>query len=367
VTVLLAAIRKEVLLLLRDRGALVSLFVLPVAFIAFFGSMFKIGDDDNKHVVAVWIAPDNERAAAAVAALEGSKLFELRPSASAADVRAAVRADSVDFGLVFDAEFEPAAGRPGELVIRESMGMLQRAPLEGALNRIVAQALATPECAVYMRASPLVATTPPGTKSPLEDADGFQVSVTGNVVMFGLFLAVTVALAFVEDRKTGTWRRLLSGPVRPMTLLFAKLVPFYVIGVFQMVFLYAIGILAFGMEIHGSPWGVAAISLAVVYVGVTLGLFVAALGGSAKQIGGGVSVLLLIVAMLGGAMVPREVMPKSIQAFGNITPHAWAIDALHDLVLTPGTKVRDVLPSLLVLLGFGTVFATIGIRRFRFL
>jgi len=40
-----AAIKKDVQLLVRDRGRLLSLFLLPVVFMFVFGMMFRFGPD----------------------------------------------------------------------------------------------------------------------------------------------------------------------------------------------------------------------------------------------------------------------------------------------------------------------------------
>ena len=44
----------------------------------------------------------------------------------------------------------------------------------------------------------------------LAGVTGFQLTVPGNAVLFGFFLALTVGMAFLEERKWGTWRRILG-------------------------------------------------------------------------------------------------------------------------------------------------------------
>ena len=52
----------------------------------------------------------------------------------------------------------------------------------------------------------------------------------------------------------------------------------------------------------------------------------------------------MVLALLGGAMVPIEVFPPVMQTLAHVTPHAWAIDAFHDLLLDGG-GVADILPA----------------------
>ena len=60
-----ASILKEIWLLLRDRGRLISLFALPVAFMVVFGSMFKFGPDKGEpRAIGIWHAADDARGVA---------------------------------------------------------------------------------------------------------------------------------------------------------------------------------------------------------------------------------------------------------------------------------------------------------------
>src|SRR5690606_2681212 len=131
----------------------------------------------------------------------------------------------------------------------------------------------------------------------------FQITVPGNAVLFGFFIALTVAMAFSADRRTGTWRRLLAAPIPRWKVLGATLVPYFVIGLCQLAFLFGVGVLVFGMQIAGSVLALVALSVAVVTCAVSLGLLFAALGGSEKQLGAIGSVVLLVMGVLGGCMV----------------------------------------------------------------
>jgi len=85
-----AAIKKDVWLLLRDRGALISLFLLPIIFIVAFGSMFSFGDDKGKpREVPVWHAPGDSRGEAIRKVLEGSDGARQQHRREADAVRAA--------------------------------------------------------------------------------------------------------------------------------------------------------------------------------------------------------------------------------------------------------------------------------------
>ena len=357
-----AAIRKDVQILLRDRSALTSLFLLPVVFITVFGSMFSGPDGGQRPpLIAVHRQPGDARAATAAAAIAASGLFRIREESSPRDLERLVADETAAAGLVFPRGFDPLSGRPAELVIDLGASPQVRGPIEGALAGLVARSL-------FGTGMPAVleARSPPGLARPLAGVGSFQLFVPGNAVLFGFFLALTVGISFIEERKSGTFRRLLAAPVRRPTLLLAKLVPYYMVGVGQMTFLFGLGGLAFGMQVGGSVVALACLTLAVVFAAVALGLLIASFGGTERQIGAIGSVCLLVMGLLGGGMVPRPIMPETMQAIGLLTPHAWALEGYYDILVREGTTLADVGREIVAVSGFGALFALVGVLRFRF-
>ena len=358
-----ATIKKDLQLLARDRGALVSLFLLPVVFIAVFGAFFSGDGGERRRTVVVWAA-DAPRPAAVATALEQSQLFVIRRVASAEAVRAEVAADRADAGLVLDADFDPAAGRPAELAIDEGLAPMVRLPIQGAVYAIVHRAVFPPPPGADRPV--LVPKTPPGIQRALRDVDAFQLSVPGNAVLFGFFLALTVGLAFAEERRWGTWRRILAAPAPRWRILLAKLVPYLLVGLVQFLFLFGLGVVVFGMRIGGSLLALAVLTFAVVTCAVSLGLVMAAIGGSEKRMGSIGSVSLLIMGLVGGAMVPRAIMPPALKAAGLLVPHGWALDGYFTLLVRDGATLADVAPQIAAILAFAAAFAAFGVWRFRF-
>lgn len=354
-----AAIKKDVWLLLRDRGALISLFLLPIIFILAFGAMFSSSDDKGRpRTIPVWHPPGDARGEKIVATLKSSESFVPVVLASADAVRESVAGEEYPGGLVV-----PDSG-PVELVIDLGQSLQARGPIQGALTGAVMQAMAPVDLSKLPPA--VEAKTPPGIAKPLANISSFQVTVPGNAVLFGFFIALTCAMAFVNERKTGTWRRLLAAPVPRWKALLAGLVPYYVVGVIQLAFVFAIGIVVFGMKVAGSPLALIALALANVACAVALGLLFAAVARTEKQLGGIGSVVLLVMGMLGGCMFPRAFMPAFMKTIGLGVPHGWALDGYYAVLVREGTTIADVLPSIGALLGFGALFAVLGIALFRF-
>ena len=348
-----AAIRKDFLLLMRDRGALLSLFALPIVFMTAFGAMFDF-DRDKPRTIAIWNAPGEQRGVAIAHALTAAEAFVPAPQPSAAAVRDAVADERADAGLAIERDRV-------ELVIDPSLPVQLRGTLEAALQAVVVRALVRPSELPH-----ITVTAPPSVAGPADHATSFQIAVPGNAVLFGFFIALTVAISFAHERRAGTWYRLLAAPVPRWKALAAMLVPYFCVGSCQLAFFFAVGALGFDMQIAGSLAALVVLSLALVYCAVSLGLLFASLGGSERQLGGFGSVALLVMGMLGGCMVPRLVMSPIMQSIGLATPHGWALDGYYDVIVRDGTAIADVAPSLAALLVFGTAFAVAGLALFRF-
>lgn len=365
-----AAIRKECQLLLKDRGGLASMFLLPLAFITCFGFMFR-GSDGSKEpllTLATWTPPGVAKTEMLVESIEAAGIFRLERKDSADAVGASVTSKNAAIGLVLPADYGLGAGKA--VVYVDEAEPRFTSPLVGALQGLLARAAfgggGGADAPPSSLPSLLEVRTPPGMKRARDDVDSFQVSVPGNAVLFIFFLAMTVAISFVEEKKTGAWRRLLAAPVSRPTLLLAKLAPFFLVGLVQMAFFFGVGIVVFGMRVGGSVAGMVAVSCALVFCAVSLGLLVASFGGSEKQVSGFTSIAVLVMALLGGCMFPRLYMPPGMKAIGLFTPHAWALDAYYDLLIRQGTTLADVATPTLVIFGIGAAFATVGCLRFRF-
>lgn len=359
---LVPTVKKELLLLRRDPRALVRLVVLPVAFIALFGMVFKgeHGKAAKAQPLAMWAAPEVRETPRIQAALTASTQFAIVPCGDAAEVTKKVADGTAVAGIVLPADFDPAHGHPGTLVIDSDQSPQITGPLVGSIMG--------PTLRAYEGLGPppaVLTVAPARPEQHAMEASSFQLVVPGNAVLFGFFIALTCALSFAEERRTGTWRRLLASPVPQPTLLIAKLLPYVALGAIQVSLLFLVGAIGFGMKINGSIPALIVLTIGVACCATALGLAIAAFSSTEKQISSLGSVLILIMGLLGGCMLPRVLMPPIIQQIGLAVPHGWALDG-YNMVIVKGGGFRDIFRQLLAVYGFAIAFAYIGIRRFRF-
>jgi len=195
--------------------------------------------------------------------------------------------------------------------------------------------------------------------------DVYQQNVPGYTI-YGIFWIVNLlAVSVLREKREGTFRRLLVAPMSRTIMLIGKWMPYYLINIIQIAIMLGVSSLLFKMSLGHSVGGLIIVSLAAAAAATGLGVLVATLAHTEAQISGLTVLLLLTLSVLGGCFIPRFIMPEWLRTIGQITPHAWALDAYQDL-LVRGYNFWEVLPKVGVLGAFAVIFFGIGVWRFRF-
>jgi ABC-2 type transport system permease protein len=119
----------------------------------------------------------------------------------------------------------------------------------------------------------------------------------------------------------------------------------------QAVYIVVASVLMFRVD-WGDPLATGSILLAFCVVAAAGGLLIGATFRNDSQAAGASIGLGLGMAALGGSMVPLEIFPEGMRTIARVTPHAWANDAMAEIVRRDGT-ITDVLPQLGVLVAMG--------------
>jgi ABC-type Na+ efflux pump permease subunit len=203
----------------------------------------------------------------------------------------------------------------------------------------------------------------------------YQLLVPSYTVMFAFFIVLTVGWLFVSERRQGTMKRLRAAPLTRRQILLGKLMPCFLVSLGQGVLLLLAGKLVFDMHWGPEQWSLAhqfIWLLPVVFTtslaAVGLAMLVAALARTEIQVALYGAVVVLVLALIGGCVLPREMMPEETQQLTLITPQGWALDAYREL-LDPSAHA---IPNLAivrracgVLTGFGAVFLGLAWWRLR--
>lgn len=176
---------------------------------------------------------------------------------------------------------------------------------------------------------------------------------SGMGVMFLLFTVLDGALAFVRERSRGTLARLRAAPVSKASILLGESGAYFLIGLGQLVILFAFGTIVFGIPFYGSKAGLVLVALATCWAVTGFGLAIAALGRTEKQVQGISILVILVMSALGGSWFPLWLMPDFMQAAASFTITKWSVMGF-EAVTWRGLGLDAVLLPAAVLAGIGT-------------
>ena len=390
-----ALIRKEWLLLLRDWHALLLLFLMPAAFILVMSLALQDRFVMHQGVSLSYYLVDEDQSPASqdfIRGLAAAKEFRLaQPVAAPTDLESEVRADRAQFLVRVPKGFGAALGarepRPVEMLagpsVEPAVYELFAARLHAVLGQLYLQrqldAMVAPITGAPAAAPDVAAADKLLHEESLYLAAGGErpSSVQQNVpawLLFAMFfIAVPLSTTWVQERQQGTYARLRSMGLGPGQLLLGKLLPYVGVNLLQVLLMLAVGLwlvpLLGGdrLTLGQAPLALGVMALATSFASVAYALLIANLVSTSEQAMIFTGVANLLMAAVGGIMVPRFVMPPAMQAVSLYSPMAWGLEGFLDVFLRQG-GLRAVAPEALRLAVFGLAClalagARLGVRN----
>lgn len=357
-----AMVRVMALELWRDSGALVMTFLLPPLVFLIFSSVFAgtTGENIQLKLAVADIArtPDSARLTAAL--LKSPEIrAELVAPSTAAEVRRRVKSGVADAGLVI--RTDPAAVGKPFLIVADSSRAVAAPLTQAKVQQILGDAL--PDVALRRTVVQLTPALGGITDEQSENADtaaallrdepepedvGYfdreevkDVKTGGGVIayyagavmiLFALFSAMQGALGLMEERRTGVADRLLAGVAGMGPVVTGKFLFLMGQGLVQALTIFATAQLVYGVAVvqHAALWLPTTLAASACAAGLALGLVsVCRTREQAQMLS---TFVILMLAAIGGSMVPRFLMPAWLQSVGWFTPHAWAIEAYQSIL-----------------------------------
>ncbi len=191
-----------------------------------------------------------------------------------------------------------------------------------------------------------------------EQPTSTQQSVPSWIVFGMFFVIIPMSTIFIGERKQNTLMRMASMNISVPALFAGKVIPYIIINQFQVLLMICAGVFVVpllggdALTIGHSVSGLILVSCSLSIAAIGTSVLIAILAGTVEQattIGG---LLNILFGAIGGVMVPKMYMPQSMQTFSNVSPMSWGLEGFLDIFLR-GYGFADVIPESLALCGFG--------------
>lgn len=184
------------------------------------------------------------------------------------------------------------------------------------------------------------------------------------------FIVVPLSINLVKEKNQGTFVRLRTNPVSYTTVLGGKTLVYLGVCLIQFTLMLLVGIYLFpaiGLPQIDVEGKLPMLYLVAVFSGLAaigLGLLLGTLAKTQEQSAPFGSILVVILAAIGGVWVPVFVMPRLMQLVSKLSPMNWGLEAFYDVFLRNATFVK-ILPEILLLLLFFIFTVLIALIYYR--
>ena len=180
------------------------------------------------------------------------------------------------------------------------------------------------------------------------------------------FIIVPLSINIVKEKGQGTQIRLITNPVPYAVLIAGKTATYLIICMIQFLLMVAVGVFVFPyldlpiFDVSGKLVLLLIVALFSGLAAIGFGILLGTVAKTQEQSApfGATSVVLL--AAIGGVWVPVFAMPKMMQYISHISPMNWGLNAFYDVLLRNG-GILDILPEIIFLSLFFILTITIAI------
>lgn len=389
----LATIRKEILLLLRDTHALAVLFLMPLVFVVIMSLAMPDASKSPSPLLSVALV--NETPSVYSHALSDYLLATpaiawKTDTLSLADWQQQLKDKTLDAIIVLpqqqdDAHFDTTLTR---VYLAPSMNAQSRQLFDGVLKAALGKTrllMFLLELNGAQSAEERIQLQQQAEQTTLKDAlehhyvfnhteqatpNAVQQSVPAWLVFGMFFVLIPLSATIIIELQQGTLRRLHSMNVSASQFLLGKLVPYFIINQLQLVLMLACGrflIPLLGgdtLTINGTFTALLLVSAACSVAALGFAMVISVTVKSTEQataLGGAANIIL---AAIGGIMIPKFIMPPTMQVFANLSPMSWALDGFLAVILY-GNSWLAVLPYVAALLFFAIISFALAVMRFK--
>lgn len=361
-------------MMFKTPAGIVLMFVMPLVFSAIFGGMAG-GDSTNKPLVLV-VADKSELSRQTVQLLKENTQYKWQETTEKKAKEMVKEQDAIAAVLVNkDISMQIKNKLPlFEVVnLRETQEYITlHSYLESAAGTIIQS---------YQFAANIDVEKFPELLSNVNEREGVKVEkeiiqkdgdqkenvslmTIGFTIMFMMFGISGASSTILDERKAGTWQRLLTTPATKGQILAGYLLSYFLMAWVQLLVLMVAMTLIFDAVWGNLAYFIPFASLIILTV-VGFGMMIAGLVKTSQQAGALSAVVIVSTCMLGGLYWPIEIVPEVMQKIALGVPQSWMMDGLREII-SGSLHTPTLIQSTLVLLGFCVIFFSIGLKKIKF-
>jgi ABC-2 type transport system permease protein len=359
-----AMVVKEFIQLRRDRVSFAMIVMIPIMQLLLFG--YAINTTPRHLPTAVLLQEDSDLGRSILKALENTAYFHfVREVRDVREFDDLLLSGKVLFGVEIPRGFERAVRRgdhPALLVAADATDPVAASSALSALGTITRTALE----------HDLFAGDPPSMPFEIRAHARYNPAASSrlNIVpgLVGTILTMTMliftALSVTREIERGTMESLLSMPIKPVEIMFGKIVPYVLVGFVQAALIISIGILLFGVPVFGSMTLLAVLSVLFITTNLSIGYTFSTVAQNQLQAMQLSIMFFLPSILLSGFMFPFLGMPAWAQYVGECLPLTHYLRIVRAIMLK-GSTLENLRYDTLALIALMLFAMTVAVTRFR--
>ena len=202
--------------------------------------------------------------------------------------------------------------------------------------------------------------------------DSVQHNVSAWTLFAMFFIGIPFAGAMIREREDGSLDRLLTMPCSYFSIMLSKVIVYLAVCYLQFILIMAMGVYIFpflnlpSLIIGGRLGTLSMLAVTVALAAIGYGIAIGTIARTHQQASIFASISVVILAAIGGIWVPLFMMPPLLRHLSLVSPLNWGLNGFYDILIR-GAGIRDILPDMLYLLIFasGCLLLSLYYQRLR--
>ncbi len=181
------------------------------------------------------------------------------------------------------------------------------------------------------------------------------------ISMIGIFLT---GLNLVREKEIGTSEQLNVTPIKKYQFIISKLLPFLIIGLFELILATVLGKIVYGVPLLGNIWVLVGFTFIYLLVVLGIGLFISTLAETQQQMMFIAFFVVIVFLLLSGIFTPTESMPVWVQKFNLINPLSYFMKVIR-MIMLKGASFKNLINEFISLSIYAVAILGLAIFRYR--